>query len=123
MCNMCVYSDELTSGEAASEFDNGYPDTADVNLVSFWALDGVYNDSVGSNNATNSGSVFVKDIHRPSTSSTQQTIDISLLGSWDDFYYRVRFDSSDTDRTQALDSIAFVYASTDGRRIVVMRRF
>ena len=65
LANFNIYSDVRTASEILTDYQNGYVDTSDANLVSYWALDGDYLDWVGSSHGTNSGSTMVKAIEGP----------------------------------------------------------
>lgn len=107
--NIAIYNKARTATEIAVDFENGFIDTSDANLVSYYPLAGDYNDHKGSNNGTASGltePTFIKDLYRPaSLSPTEQTIDISDLDASSKFYYRTLFESP-TDRTIAIDKVS-----------------
>tara|TARA_R110002110_G_scaffold205320_1_gene417590 strand:- start:1459 stop:5328 length:3870 start_codon:yes stop_codon:yes gene_type:complete len=63
--NVALYSDVRTASEVLTDYENGYIDETDANLVSYWPLDGDYLDWKGSNDGTNNGSTIVKAIDGP----------------------------------------------------------
>lgn len=80
--NVAIWDDVRTQAEVTTDYQNGWIDTTDGNIVSYWKLAGDYNDSVGSNNGTNNGTSFIKDIYRPAPAQpTEETLDISTLGT------------------------------------------
>lgn len=95
MANVAIFNDYRTNAEVLADFQNGYYDTSDANMVSGFALDEgsgtTATDVKGSNAGTINGSAqWVKDEYRPIPDvPVQQTIDLSGVGSsWTDFYYR-----------------------------------
>jgi len=65
LCNVALFDYELSASEAVKIFDRGWVETNDTGLVSYYPFTGDYDDYKGSNNGTNSGSTFVRDLYRP----------------------------------------------------------
>jgi hypothetical protein len=65
VANVAVYNDIRTASEILVSYQDGYVDTSNANLVSYWPLDGDYLDWKGSNHGTNNGSTIVKAIDGP----------------------------------------------------------
>lgn len=108
MANLAIWNDVRTANEMLTEYENGYVDTTNANLVSYWKLAGDYNDSIGSNNGTNSGTTMIKDISRPyPTIPVQETIDISALGK-QNLYWRI-FGDTRMSRTPSLEQLNVDY--------------
>jgi len=95
MANAAVWNDVRTPAEILTDFQNGYIDVSNANLVSSWAMNEgtgtAITDSEGANAGTINGNPqWIKDEYRPIPAApTQQTIDISTIGAaWNNFYYR-----------------------------------
>jgi hypothetical protein len=105
IANAAFWDDERTVAEILTDYQNGYIDMANANLVAFWPL----NEGTGTNaedcqdddkndcsedagtdyDGTISGASWIKTLTRPVPAApTQQTIDISGLGFTDDLYVR-----------------------------------
>jgi hypothetical protein len=107
--NVAIYNDVRTPSEIKQDFLNGYIDTTDPNLVSYWPLAGDYQDKVGTNHGTNNGSTIIKDLKRPQPlEPTQQTIDVSALGITDSINYKVLLEDKGIS-SYALDQINLEY--------------
>lgn len=115
--NLFVAGYEMTASDIYTDMLNGYIDTSDANFVSYWKLNGDYNDSVGSNNATNNGSTYGYSFNRPeSIVPTEQTIDVSGIGLTSSFQTMYLFNTNPK-RTMTLTSYELDYEG--GRRIII----
>lgn len=65
VANAAIYDDVLGLGEVEKLYERGWVDTNDDNLISYWPLNGDYNDKKGTNHGTNDGTTFIKDLYRP----------------------------------------------------------
>jgi len=106
ICNVALFDYELSDAQALEIFEQGWIDTNDTGLVSYYPLAGDYLDYKSSNDGTNSGTVFVKDLYRPmSTFGDEKTITLSNFGQVDNFRYCMQFDSKNVELTFAVDNV------------------
>jgi hypothetical protein len=140
IANVAIYNDVRTPSEIQTDFLNGYVDTTDANLVSYYPLagefsSGVYKDVAGSNNGSCSAGTtcptVIKDIYRPQPQEPAQvTLDLTtgFATSSEQFYYRTFFTTTDVASAYALDEITLDYTeegataaalniSSEGRQI------
>lgn len=119
--NISIYSDVRTPSEVLTDYQNGFIDTANANLISYWPLNEgtgtTVIDSVGAHNGTMiNAPTWINDIYRPIPSTpTQKTINISGLGFTSSFYYRIYMNRLNTDSENAcisLDEITLNYVGT-----------
>jgi len=115
IANVAIYNDVRTASEILTDYENGYIDESNANLVSYWKLDGDYLDAVGSNDGTNSGSTMIDSITAPLSNEgdTQVTLDISGLSFTDTIFVRDYMDNmvKDVTRPYALTSWQIDYLS------------
>jgi len=96
--NVAIWNDARTASEIQADYQNGYIDTSDANLVSYWKLDegtgSTATDSKGSNDGTISGASWTNNLHRPAPDTAQRTISLaSVGGSWNKLFYKKEVDS------------------------------
>lgn len=121
MANIAIWDDERTAAEILADFQNGYTDSGDANLVSYWVL----NEGTGTTadnaqgtaglDGTISGATWTKDSARPIPAvGTQKTIDISGLGYTTAFYVREYLHTYQLtpDRAYALTEVSVDYTAT-----------
>ena len=111
IANLSVYSDIRTDSEILTDYENGYIDEDNANLVSYWPLDGDYLDWKGSNDGTNNGSTLIQAIDGPMGKRNFGHNDVLSFDGVDD-YVEVPHDASlDTNTAMSISVWAKVAVS------------
>lgn len=121
LANMAIWNDVRTANEVMTDFQNGYFDSSDANMVSGWVMNEgtgtTITDVKGANNGTVNGTnQWIKDEFRPVPASpTQQTISLSSIGgAWTDFYYRIFSENETGQYTLKTTEVTLEYVGGGG---------
>ena len=115
LANFSLYNDVRTATEVLADFQAGYIDESDANLINYWRMNessGDFTDSRGGITLTVTGTTRITDIYRPqATTPAQQTLSLSSLSLTSATYYRALYDSVAHDRAMAMTEVTVDYTA------------